>query len=133
MLIKPVALCVVLLSVLSLSGCNTYTLTPSVTPSGVKPMTGQQMSSILANAKSLKDSFPGTDGFRFVLSADGMMTFDAGFLAGKQTGRWRVNGDLLCMTIAAREDCAPVYQIGGNKIYAAFKGWSKEHSTLTVE
>lgn len=115
-----------------LGACASYDLSPSEVPPGARPLRGDEIRETFARTVTLKDAFPGNDGLRHEVRPDGRWTVRTGLLVNP-TGAWRVDGDRLCLNLRMREDCAPVYRIDDGRLYAAFDGWSREHSTLRIE
>lgn len=116
----------------SLAACTTYMPNESEIPPTARPMRGDEIRAAFSTTVTLKDAFPGSDGFRHEFRPDGRWTVRTG-LPINPTGNWRVDGDRLCLSLRLHEDCAKVYRIDDDRLYAAFDGWSREHSTLRVE
>lgn len=118
-------------SALALSACATKdTVTP--VPSGASLMNAREVTALLSRPVVFDNAVRG--GLRYEFKPDGEAKYSMRMLPVKKPGRWKLDGDRLCIKVEGDPwDCGDFYQISATRYYFNLRGYDSDYNTLELK
>jgi len=118
-------------SVLVVSACATMDQVTPV-PAGTRLMNAQEITTLLSRPVVFDNAILG--GLRYEFKPDGEVNYSMRMLPAKKPGRWKLDGDRLCINVEGDPwDCGDFYQISATRYYFNLRGYDADYNTLELK